>query len=211
MSPAPKESQPNQKTENQPDTAATKSGTGYMIYKIFREIGPLIIFFAAYKYEGLMFATAVFMVTMAITMVSSWIIDRHIPVMLWVTFGIVVVMGSLTLYLQDETFVKMKPTIINSIFATILAVGLMTGRPLIKVIMQSGLPDLREEGWHVMSRNWAVFFAVMAIFNEVIWRTQSTETWVDVKTFGYLPLTMVFAFSQVFTIQKYLPAEPSND
>ncbi len=203
MTNAPEKPQSDRSDETA-NASNTESGS-YMLFKILRELGPLMIFFVSFKFGDLMFATAMFMGAMTISMAASWVIERHISVMLWVTFAIVVIMGALTLYLQNETFVKMKPTIINGIFATVLFVGLMTGRPLIKVIMKSGIPEMRDEGWYVLSRNWAGFFAFMALLNEIVWRTQTTDDWVDIKTFAYLPITLVFTFAQVFTIQKYMP------
>ncbi|WCL54454.1 septation protein A [Gimibacter soli] len=179
--------------------------------KILTDFGPLILFFVAFKFGGIMVATGVFMASMVVAIIASKLLDGKIPPMLWVTFAIVIVMGSLTLYLNDETFVKMKPTIVNGIFAVILFFGLVTGRPLLKTVLASGFPPLAERGWTLMTRNWAFFFVAMAAINEAVWRTQSTDTWVDFKTFGFLPLTFLFAISQAPILNKYQIKEDGEE
>lgn len=171
--------------------------------KLLLELGPLIVFFAAFKFGGIFVATGAFMVAMVTAMAVSWHRDRHIPMMQKVTFVIVMVMGSLTLYLENATFVYMKPTIINGLFATILTVGLLRGRSYLKLVMEAGFPPMEDKGWMVMTRNWAIFFAVMALVNEFVWRSYSEEAWVNFKTFGFLPMTLVFAFAQTPIIMKY--------
>ena len=179
--------------------------------KLAIELGPLIVFFAAFQWGGLMVATAAFMVAMVAAMGTSWLMTRHVAPMLWVSFVIVMVMGSLTLYFADETFVKMKPTLVNLIFSTVLIVGLVTGRPLLKTVLASGLPPMAEQGWVVMTRNWALFFAAMAVLNELVWRSQTTDVWVNFKTFGYLPITLVFALLQTPVIARYQLDDDSRD
>ena len=171
--------------------------------KILLEMGPLIIFFAAFKFGGLFVATGAFMVAMPIAMTISWHLERHIPIMQKITFVIVMVMGGLTLYLENKTFIFMKPTIINGIFALILTVGLLRGRSYLKVVMETGMPSLKDEGWMKMTRNWALFFATMALVNEFVWRNFSEDAWVNFKTFGFLPMTIVFAIVQTPIIMKY--------
>lgn len=177
--------------------------------KILLELGPLIVFFTAFKFGGIFVATGAFMVAMATAMAISWHKDRHIPMMQKVTFVIVMVMGSLTLYLENATFVYMKPTIINGLFATILTVGLLRGRSYLKLVMEAGFPPMTDKGWMVMTRNWAIFFASMALVNEFVWRSYSEDIWVNFKTFGFLPMTLVFAFAQTPIIMKYQIKEES--
>jgi intracellular septation protein len=178
--------------------------------KILLELGPLMIFFAAFKFGGIFVATGAFMVAMPIAMAAAWHFERHIPVMQKVTFVIVMVMGSLTLYLENATFVYMKPTIINGLFATILTVGLLRGRSYLKVVMEAGFPQLEDKGWMVMTRNWALFFTTMALTNEFVWRIYGEDIWVNFKTFGFLPLTLIFAFAQTPIIMKYQIHEEEN-
>ena len=184
---------------NQPSSEAQPSPWR----KIILEMGPLIVFFAAFKFGGLFVATGAFMVAMPLAMAASWHFERHIPMMQKVTFVIVMVMGGLTLYLENKTFVFMKPTIVNGLFATILAVGLLRGKSYLKVVMEAGFPPMQDKGWMVMTRNWALFFVTMALINEYVWRNYSEDAWVNFKTFGFLPLTLVFAISQAPVMSKY--------
>lgn len=178
--------------------------------KLLLELGPLVVFFAAFKFGGIFVATGAFMVAMATAMTISWHKDRHIPMMQKVTFVIVMVMGSLTLYLENATFVYMKPTIINGLFATILTVGLLRGRSYLKLVMEAGFPPMHDKGWMLMTRNWALFFAAMALVNEFVWRSYSEDAWVNFKTFGFLPMTLVFAFAQTPIMMKYQIHEEEN-
>ncbi len=179
------------------------------LVKLLLELGPLVVFFTAFKFGGIFVATGAFMVAMVTAMTISWHRERHIPMMQKVTFVIVMVMGGLTLYLENATFVYMKPTIINGLFATILTVGLLRGRSYLKLVMEAGFPPMHDKGWMVMTRNWALFFASMALVNEFIWRSYSEDIWVNFKTFGFLPMTLVFAFAQTPIIMKYQIEEES--
>lgn len=171
--------------------------------KIVLEMGPLVLFFVAFKVWDIFVATGTFMVAMIIAMSISWHLERYIGMMQRITFVIVMVMGGLTIYLENKTFAFMKPTIINSIFATILTVGLLRGRSYLKVIMETGLPALEDKGWMLMTRNWALFFASMALVNEFVWRNFTEDTWATFKVFGFLPLTFIFAIAQTPVIMKY--------
>lgn len=171
--------------------------------KIGLEMGPLILFFAAFKIWDIFIATGVIMVTMPIAMFISHRLDGHIAMMQKVTLAIILVMGGLTIYLEDATFVYMKPTIVNGLFATILTVGLLRGRSYLKIVMEAGFPPLEDKGWMLMTRNWALFFACMALVNETVWRNFSEDIWVNFKVFGFLPLTLVFALAQAPILMKY--------
>lgn len=171
--------------------------------KLGLDLGPLLIFFAAYRFSDVFVATGVFMASMVVAMVLSKKIEGKIAPMLWVTFVIVMVMGSLTLYFNDETFVKLKPTLVNAIFGTLLLFGFLTGKSLLKTVMGQAFPPMADKGWELMTRNWIIFFYTMAILNEYVWRTQTTDTWITIKTFGYLPLTFIFILFQTPIISKY--------
>ncbi len=178
--------------------------------KLLLEMGPLIVFFAAFKFGGIFVATGAFMIAMPAAMAAAWHYEGHIPIMQKITFVIVMIMGGLTLYLENKTFVYMKPTIINGLFATILTVGLLRGRSYLKVVMGAGFPPMHDKGWMIMTRNWALFFVTLAGLNEFIWRNFSEDTWVDVKTFGFMPLFLIFAFSQAPLMMKYQIEEENN-
>lgn len=151
-------------------------------------------------------STALFMVTIVVSLLVSWVLTRKMPKMTIITAVVILVFGGLTIYLEDETFIKMKPSIVNALFAIVLGFGLLRGKSYLQTVMAQGMP-LTQQGWMIMTKLWMVFFALMAILNEIVWRTQSTETWVDVKTFGYLPITLVFTFAQLPFLKKYMKQE----
>ena len=176
--------------------------------KMALEIGPLVVFFGAFQYfkgspvtlfgqqyEGVVMATALFIPAILAALAVSWIKTRHLPRMSVVTAIVVVIFGGLTLALNDEVFIKMKPTIVNSLFALGLGIGLLQGRSYLKYLMGEVLP-LDDAGWMIFTRRWMLFFVFLAILNEVIWRFFSTDFWVAFKTFGNLPLTLAFMASQ---------------
>lgn len=177
--------------------------------KVALDIGPLVLFFAANAKFGIFSATAAFMVAVVAALVVSWVLTRHLPVMPMVSAAIVLVFGGLTLVLHDETFIKLKPTLIYLLFATVLAVGLWRDRPLLALVFDTVL-DLTDEGWRRLTLRWAVFFAVMAVVNELVWRTQSTDFWVNFKLFGFVPLTFAFALLQVRLLSHHSRAEQAG-
>lgn len=172
------------------------------MFKLATELGPLLIFFFANAKFNLFVATAAFMVAIVVALVASWMVTRHIPVMALVTGIIVLVFGTLTLVLHDETFIKVKPTIIYGLFAAVLGGGLLFGRSFI-AIMFDQMFNLTPEGWRKLTLRWTLFFVAMALLNEVIWRTQTTDFWVAFKAFGVIPITMVFAMLQMPLIKRY--------
>ena len=172
------------------------------LFKLATELGPLLIFFFANAKTNLFIATGVFMVAVLAAMVASYIVTRHVPMMAIVTAVVVFVFGALTLILHDETFIKMKPTIVYTLFAAILAGGLLFNRSFI-AIMFDQMFNLTPHGWRILTVRWAVWFFAMAVLNEIIWRTQSTDFWVGFKVFGMVPLTMVFAMTQMPLIKRY--------
>src|SRR3982750_1981196 len=165
------------------------------MFKLATELGPLLVFFVANAKFNLFVATGAFMVAIVAAMIASYVVVRHVPIMAIVTAVIVLVFGTLTLVLHDETFIKIKPTIIYGLFALILGGGLLFGRSFI-AIMFDQMFNLTVEGWRALTLRWAFWFAAMAVLNEIIWRTQSTEFWVAFKVFGMVPLTMIFALTQ---------------
>lgn len=172
------------------------------LFKLATELGPLVVFFVANGRFNIFTATAAFMVAIAVSMIVSYLVTRHIPIMAIVSGVVVAVFGTLTLVLHDETFIKIKPTIIYSLFASILGGGLLFGRSLIAVMFDQ-MFNLTPEGWRALTIRWAGFFACMAVLNEIIWRTQTTDFWVGFKAFGVIPLTMVFAMLQMRLIGKH--------
>lgn len=170
--------------------------------KIGLEIGPLVLFFVGNSYGGIYFATGLFMVATAVALAAMWLLARRIAVMPLVSALVVTVFGGLTLWLQDDHFIKLKPTLLNAIFGLALLGGLAFKKPLLPYVFD-GMVNLTDEGWHKLTVRWGVFFLVMAAVNEVVWRSVSTDTWVAFKTFGYLPLTFVFAMAQAPLMARF--------
>ncbi|MAL78978.1 MAG: septation protein A [Sneathiella sp.] len=173
------------------------------------ELGPILIFFAAYYFGDLFIATAAIMVTTVIALALSYYYTRTLPMMPLVTAVVVMVFGGLTLYLNDETFIKMKPTIIYGLFAVILFAGLMLGKSFIKILFDN-FWDLSDEGWKKLTIRLAVFFLLMAVANEFIWRNFSTELWVNIKVFGFTAATFLFFIAQVPLITRHAKSDPSD-
>jgi intracellular septation protein len=172
------------------------------LFKLATELGPLLVFFAVNAKFHLFVATGAFMAAIVAAMIASYLVTRHVPVMALVTGVIVIVFGTLTLALHDETFIKVKPTIIYGLFAVTLGGGLVFGRSFIAVMFDL-MFNLTPQGWRILTFRWALFFLAMAVLNEAIWRTQSTDFWVAFKAFGVIPLTMIFAVMQMPLIKRY--------
>ena len=180
------------------------------IFKLATELGPLLVFFAANAKFNLFVATGAFMVAIVVSLVASYAVMRHVPIMALVSGVVVLVFGTLTLVLHNETFIKIKPTIIYSLFGLILAGGLVFNRSLIAVMFDQ-MFNLTPRGWRLLTMRWAVFFFAMAILNEVIWRTQSTDFWVAFKAFGVTPITAIFAMIQFPLINRYAQPPAAAD
>ena len=175
------------------------------------DYGPLAAFFIAYFNFDLFIATGSLMAATAVALVLSLVFERRVPMMPLVTAAVVGVFGGLTLWLQDETFIKMKPTIVQVLFAVVLLGGLAFGRPFLKSLLGATL-SMDDEGWRKLTVRYAFFFLAMAGVNEAVWRTQSTDFWVTFKVFGLVGLTIVFALSQIPTMTKHgLGQGPGDD
>ena len=172
------------------------------ISKLLIDIGPLGIFFIFYTRSGLQASILPFMIATVIAVLFSYILEKKIPIMPTVGATIVLIFGGLTIYFDNEVFFKMKPTIINFIFAGILYGGLILKKPLLKYLLGAAL-KLNDDGWKILTQRWVGFFVALAILNEIIWRTQSTDIWVNFKVFGILPITFLFTLSQFSLIKKY--------
>ena len=192
------------------------------ILKFALELGPLLVFFFANSkgeqlaeqfpilasFGGPIFiATGLFMIAMVISLAVSLLLTRTLPVMPLVTLGVVLVFGGLTLYLQDDTFIKMKPTIVNVLFASVLLIGLYFGKSLLAYVFGSAF-KITDEGWRILTLRWGLFFIFLAVLNEVVWRNFSTDFWVSFKVWGTMPITMIFAMAQMTIVTRYaLPEE----
>ncbi len=166
------------------------------------EFGPLVLFFVVYYKFGLLPATAALIGGTTVSLTVVWILERRIPYMPLITAVVVAIFGGLTIALEDETWIKMKPTIVQIFFAAILLGGLLMRRPLLKPLLGAAW-KLDDSGWRKLTLRFAFFFIVMAGLNEVVWRTQSTDFWVNFKVFGILGMTVLFAASQVFFLQRH--------
>jgi intracellular septation protein len=170
--------------------------------KLILEMGPLAAFFITNWKFGIFPATGVLMACVIVTLAISWSLTRRLPVMPMVTCVAVVFFGALTFLFHDELFIKLKPTIVNSIFGTILLGALAFGKPLLPIVLDSVL-KLTDEGWRKLTMRWGVFFFVLAALNEVVWRTQTTDFWVSFKAFGVMPITIAFALAQAPLIMRH--------
>ena len=189
--------------------------------KLLIDLGPLLVFFLVNffapvpTFMKIFVATCAFMVAMVAAMLFSAIRYHRISPLLWFSGIMVVLLGGLTIWLHDESFIKMKPTLYYTLVAALLAFGLATDRPLLQRVLGSTYPGLDEPGWTKLTRNWAIFFAFMACLNEAVWRNSSTSFWIGFKLWGALPLTFLFAAANIPMLLRHglmkedaLPAEP---
>ena len=171
------------------------------IFKLIIDIGPLAVFFIFYTRSDLKAAILPFMIATIIAVLFSYILEKKIPIMPTVGAAIILIFGGLTIYFDNETFFKMKPTIINLLFAGILYGGIIFNKSLLRYLLGAAL-KLQDEGWDILTKRWIGFFIALAILNEIIWRTQTTDIWVNFKVFGILPITFIFTLMQFSTIKK---------
>lgn len=187
------------------ETGREPSGTARLLI----DVGPLIVFFlvnflapvpSAMK---IFVATGAFMAAMVAALVFAAIRYRYLSPLLLFSGVMVVILGGLTIWLHNETFIKVKPTIYYALVAALLTFGLATGRPLLKLVLGSAYPGLDEEGWRKLTRNWAIFFAVMAVVNELVWRNSTTDFWIGFKLWGAIPATLLFAVANVPMLMRH--------
>jgi intracellular septation protein len=194
------------------------------LLKLALELGPLMVFFFANargewlteRFPGLgelggplFVATALFMAATAIALGVSWTLTRTLPLMPLVSGVIVLVFGGLTLWLHNETFIKMKPTIVNGLFAGVLLGGMVFGKSLLGYVFDSAF-RLDADGWRKLTLRWGLFFIFLALVNEVVWRNFSTDIWVAFKVWGIMPITIAFTLSQMPLIMRHSLEEPKS-
>ena len=182
--------------------AISPDETPRQLLKLLLEVGPLVVFFVVNSQVDIYWGTACFVAATVAALAVSWKLHGRVPIMPLVSGFFVVVFGGLTLLLHDELFIKMKPTIVNSLFALLLFGGLATGRSWLKYLFGDAF-RLTEEGWRILTFRWACFFLVLAVLNEVVWRNTATDFWIKFKLFGILPLTMIFAIAQIGLLKKH--------
>ena len=199
------------------DTKATTEERHHPMLKMALEIGPLLVFFfgnlrgewlaktfpALTAVGGpLLIATALFMVATVISLIVSKIVFKHLPIMPFVSGIVVMVFGSLSIWLQDETFIKMKPTIVNTLFGVVLLGGLFFGKSLLGYVFNAAF-QLDAEGWRKLTLRWGIFFLFLAVLNEVVWRNFSDAVWVNFKVWGTMPITILFTLAQMPLIMRH--------
>ena len=181
------------------------------LLKLVLELGPLVVFFMANAYgdrfgvaedRRIFAATAVFIVVTLVALAVHYALVRKLPIMPLVSGVVVVIFGGLTLWLDNEAFIKLKPTIVNTLFGVVLLTGLYFGKPLLAIVLDS-MFTLTDEGWRKLTFRWALFFFVLAALNEVVWRTQPTDVWVSFKVFGIMPITVLFALLQTPLLMRH--------
>lgn len=172
------------------------------ILKLGLEVAPIVVFFVGNSYGDIFWGTGAFMVATAISLAVSRGVLGRIPIMPLVSGIFVLGFGTLTLLLHDALFIKLKPTIVNTLFSMILFGGLLFERPLLQYLM-GDMFHLTRQGWTVLTFRWACFFAILAVLNEIVWRNFSESFWISFKLWGIMPLTMVFALSQLGLLKRH--------
>lgn len=171
--------------------------------KLLIEMGPLVAFFIANWKAGIFWGTGIFMVATVMALAASWILNRKIATVPLISAAFVAIFGGLTLYLQSDLFIKVKVTLINALFGALLLGGVAFGRNYLKVVMGEAM-KLPEQAWRTLSIRWGVFFLALAGINEIVWRSVATDTWVDFKVFGILPLTLIFALANAPFMARHM-------
>jgi intracellular septation protein len=186
--------------------------------RLMIDLGPLLVFFLVNflapvpDFLKIFYATGAFMAAMIVAMLVSYLRYRHISPLLWFSGIMVVILGGVTIWLHNDVFIKMKPTLYYLLIASLLGFGLATGRNLLKMVLGAAYPGLSERGWKLLTRNWAIFFLVMAVVNEAVWRNSTTSFWIGFKLWGFLPATFLFAIANVPMLMKHgMQLEPGKD
>ena len=178
--------------------------------KLALELGPVLLFFVVFLKVDIFWATGVFMVTSVVSLAYTWFTQRRVAPMVLITTAMVLVLGGLTIWLQDETFIKMKLTLVNVVFGSTLLIGAYFKKHLIQYVLGEAL-QLSDRGWEVITKAWIGFFFGMAALNEVVWRNTSTDTWVKFKTFGVFPLTLVFFIALAPVLSRHELSTQESD
>lgn len=172
------------------------------VIRLARDLGPLIVFFAAYEFFGIFVATGCFMVAVLVALAAGYLYEKRLAPMPLLTAALVLIFGGLTLYLRNDIFIKMKPTVLYALFGVLLLGGLAFNQLLIKHVFSDAF-DLNEEGWRRLTWRWGVFFVGLAVLNEIVWRNFSTSIWVNFKVWGIIPLIFLFAVAQTPLLMKH--------
>lgn len=209
----------------QPNQQPSETEKHNPMLKMVLELGPLLVFFfgnlraewlakqfpALTAVGGPLFiATALFMAATVLSLIVSKIVFKHLPIMPFVSGIVVVIFGSLSIWLQDETFIKMKPTIVNSLFGVVLLGGLFFGRSLLGYVFNAAF-QLDDEGWRKLTLRWGIFFLFLAVLNEAVWRNFSDAVWVNFKVWGTMPITIIFTLAQMPLIMKHSLENKANE
>ncbi|SMC88935.1 septation protein A [Rhizobium sp. RU36D] len=207
------------------DTKPNEAEKHHPMLKLALEIGPLLVFFfgnlrgewLAKTFPSLsaiggplLIATALFMVATILSLIVSKIVFKHLPIMPFVSGVVVLIFGSLSIWLQDETFIKMKPTIVNTLFGLVLLGGLVFGKSLLGYVFNAAF-QLDDEGWRKLTLRWGIFFLFLAVLNEVVWRNFSDEVWVNFKVWATMPITILFTLAQMPLIMRHSLQQPEGD
>lgn len=190
-------------------TEAPKPKTPSALARLAIDLGPLLVFFLTNAYAPVLdevrifYATGAFMVAMIVALVFSQVRYRHVSPLLLFSGVMVVVLGGITILLHEEWVIKVKPTVYYLLVAGLLGFGLVTGRNLMKIVLEAVYPGLSERGWRLLTINWIVYFVVMAVLNEIVWRTTSTNFWLGFKLWFFLPATFIFALANVPMLMKH--------
>jgi intracellular septation protein len=188
-------------------TSSPKMGQGL---KLLIEMGPLVAFFIANWKAGIFWGTGIFMAATAVSLIASWVMTRKLAMVPLVSAVFVALFGALTLWLHSDLFIKVKVTLINALFGAVLLAGVAMGRSYLKLIMGEAV-KLTEQAWRTLSIRWGVFFLALAVLNEIVWRNTSTDTWVNFKVFGLLPITLIFAFANAPFMSKHMIEDDKAD
>jgi intracellular septation protein len=189
--------------------------------KLLIDLGPLLVFFLVNflapvpGFMKIIVATVAFMIAIVVAMIFSALRYQRISPLLWFSGVMVVILGILTIWLHNKTFIQMKPTVYYALVSALLFFGWATDRPLLQRVLGSTYPGLDQVGWTKLTRNWAIFFAFMAVLNEFVWRNTSWDFWIGFKLWGAIPLTFLFAAANIPMLLKHglmredaVPAEP---